>query len=90
MKELDDVVNQQAQEFDELEQERLHAVENRQASVPAEVRHETLKRCKKKFERVEKAGFGGGSWSLLQSCVSTELDAYLDLRQTYGDSLSDR
>lgn len=89
MKELDDMVNQQAQDFDEMEQERLHAVERRQASVPEAVRHETLKRCKKKFERVEKAGFGGGSWSLLQSCVSTELDAYLDLKQTYGDSLLD-
>ena len=89
MKELDAIVNQQATEFEEMEQERLYAVERRQASVPEAVRQETLQQCKKKFERIEKAGFGGGSWSLLQSCVSNELDAYLDLKKTYGDSLSD-
>lgn len=90
MKELDAMVNQQVQDFEHLEQERLHAVAKRQASVPETVRQETLQQCKKKFERIEKAGFGGVSWSLLQSCVSNELDAYLDLKQTYGDSLTDR
>ena len=88
MKELDTIVNQQAQDFEDMEQERLHAVAKRQASVPEAIRQETLRQCKKKRQRIEKAGFGGSSWSLLQSCVSNELDAYLDLKQAYGDSLS--
>ena len=54
MKELDAMVNQQATEFEEMEQERLYAVERRQASVPEAVRQETLQQCKKKFERIEK------------------------------------
>lgn len=89
MKKADAFLNEQIQGIEALEQERLRAVERRQTAVPEAIRQETLQRCKKKFARIEKAGFGGGSWSLLQSCVSNELDAYLDLKQTYGDALSD-
>ena len=88
MKELDESVNQPALDFEEFKREQRLATSKTFGLVPEAVKQDALKRCKERGKRMGTNGFGS-SWSMLQMCVSNELDAYLVLKQTYGYSLSD-